>query len=63
VKGLNEQVIVVNANQGWEKFIVEWKSNNKIALRQQASNLYLGRSDNTEDGLGLVQVCNTNEIF
>jgi len=63
VKGLNEQVVVVNANQGWEKFVVEWKSNNKIALRQQVSNLYLGRSDNKEEGLALVQVCNTNEIF
>jgi len=63
VKGLNEQIVIVNANQGWEKFIVEWKSNNKIALRQQVSNLYLGRSDNTEEGLALVQVCNTNEIF
>jgi len=44
IKGLNEKIIVANANQGWEKFIVEWRPDNTIALKQQVSNLYLGQT-------------------
>jgi hypothetical protein len=63
IKGNNEKVIIANANQAWEKFIVEWRPNNKIALKQQVSNLYLGQTQNTEERLALVQTCDNNEVF
>lgn len=63
MKGLNDPIGVVGANKEWEKFFIEWRPNNKVAFRQQVSNLYLGRTDNTNESLGLAQNCGNNELF
>lgn len=63
VKGKHQNLEISPKAEGWEKFILEPRNNGKWAFKQQVSGLYVGRTSQKDDKVGLTDVCETCEVF